>query len=70
MTTTVARFALVAGLLGLLALTGVFSSFTQVRAGAEMETGYRSSYCVPPRGESLEEQRVYCEGWRAVRKGW
>jgi hypothetical protein len=70
MTTTVARFALVAGLLGLLALTGVFSSFTQVRAGAEMETGYRSSYCVPPRGESLEEQLVYCEGWRAVRKGW
>jgi hypothetical protein len=66
MTTTVARFALVAGLLGLLALSGLASSFAQ----AEMETGYRSSYCVPPSGESLEEQRVYCEGWRAVRKGW
>jgi hypothetical protein len=44
-------------------------SFAQVRTGAE-ETGYRSSYCVPPSGESLEEQRIYCEGWRAVRKGW
>jgi hypothetical protein len=69
MTTTVARFALVAGLLGLLALTGMPRSFAQVRTGAE-ETGYRSSYCVPPSGESLEEQRIYCEGWRAVRKGW
>jgi hypothetical protein len=70
MTTTVARFALVAGLLGLLALTGVSSSFAQARTGTETETGYRSSYCVPPSRESLEEQRVYCEGWRAVRKGW
>jgi hypothetical protein len=70
MTTTVARFALVAGLLGLLALTGVSSSFAQVRTTAETETGYRSSYCVPPSGESAEEQRVYCEGWRAVRRGW
>jgi hypothetical protein len=33
MTTTVARFALVAGLLGLLTLTGVPSSFAQVRTG-------------------------------------
>jgi hypothetical protein len=70
MTTTVARFALVAGLLGLLTLTGAPLSFAQVRTGAEIETGYRSSYCVPPSGESLEEQRIYCEGWRAVRKGW
>jgi hypothetical protein len=70
MTTTVARFALVAGLLGLLALTGMPRSFAQVRTGADVETGYSSSYCVPPSGGSLEEQRVYCEGWRAVRKGW
>jgi hypothetical protein len=70
MTTTVARFALAAGLLGLLAMSGAPSSFAQVRTGAETETGYRSSYCVPPTGENLEEQRVYCEGWRAVRKGW
>jgi hypothetical protein len=70
MTTTVARFALVTGLLGLLTLTGMPCSFAQVRTGAEIETGYRSSYCVPPSGESLEEQRIYCEGWRAVRKGW
>ena len=70
MTTTGARLALVAGLLGLLALSGAPSSFAQVRTGAETETGYRSSYCVPPSGESLEEQRIFCEGWRAVRKGW
>jgi hypothetical protein len=70
MTTTVARLALVAGLLGLLTLTGMPRSFAQVRVGAETETGYGSGYCVPPSGESLEEQRVYCEGWRAVRKGW
>ena len=70
MTTTVARFDLVAGLLGLLALSGAPSSFAQVRTRAETENGYRSSYCVPPSGESLDEQRVYCEGWRAVRKGW
>ena len=69
MTTTVARFALVAGLLGLLTLTRMPRSFAQVRTGAEMETGYNSSYCVPPSGQSSEEQRVYCEGWRAVRKG-
>jgi hypothetical protein len=70
MTTTVARLALVAGLLGLLTLTGMPRSFAQVRTGAETETGYGSGYCVPPSGESLEEQRTYCEGWRAVRKGW
>ena len=70
MTTTVARFALAAGLVGLLAVSRVPSSFAQVQTAAEMETGYRSSYCVPPSGESLEEQRIYCEGWRAVRKGW
>jgi hypothetical protein len=70
MTKTVARFALFAGLLGLLALTGMPRSFAQARTGTETETGYRSSYCVPPSGESLEEQRVYCEGWRAVRRGW
>jgi hypothetical protein len=68
MMATVARFALVAGLLGPLALSGASSSFAQVRT--ETETGYRSSYCVPPSGESSQQQQVFCEGWRAVRKGW
>ncbi|MGA7490045.1 MAG: hypothetical protein WBW74_24240 [Xanthobacteraceae bacterium] len=70
MRTAATTIALAAGLASVLALTGATSSSAQVRAGAEAETGYAASYCTPPNAHSSDEQRVYCEGWRAVRKGW
>lgn len=52
----------------LLALTAATPSFAQTRT--EMDKGYPSHYCLPTTVDSSEEQKVYCEGWRAFRKGW
>jgi hypothetical protein len=57
-----------AGLASLLALSTATSSFAQ--SGTAMENGYPSHYCLPTTVDSSDEQKVYCEGWRAFRKGW
>jgi hypothetical protein len=57
-----------AGLASLLALTAATPSFAQIRTA--MENGYPSHYCLPTTVDSSDEQKVYCEGWRAIRKGW
>jgi hypothetical protein len=56
-----------AGLASLLALTAATSSFAQSRA-INNDDPFR--YCVPTTIDSSDEQKVYCEGWRAFRKGW
>jgi hypothetical protein len=55
-----------AGLACLLALTAATSSFAQARTGAELDDG-SSYYCAP---KSPDDQKVYCEGWRLIRKDW
>jgi uncharacterized membrane protein len=67
--TSVTRIALAAGLAGMLTLAAAASP-AQNRMEAHSESGYGAGYCVPPSTETAEEQRVYCEGWRAVRKSW
>jgi hypothetical protein len=32
--------------------------------------GNGERYCLPTTVDSSDEQKVYCEGWRAFRKGW
>ena len=56
-----------AGLASLLALTAATPSFAQSRA---INNDDPIRYCVPTTVESSDEQKVYCEGWRAFRKGW
>jgi hypothetical protein len=57
-----------AGLASLLALITATPSFAQSRTA--MENGYPSHYCLPTTVDNSYEQKVYCEGWRAFRKGW
>jgi hypothetical protein len=57
-----------AGLIGLLALIAVTPSYAQSRTA--MPDGHPSHYCLPTTVDSSNEQKVYCEGWRAFRKGW
>jgi hypothetical protein len=57
-----------AGLATLLALATASPSFAQSRTA--MENGYPSHYCLPTTIDSSDDQKVYCEGWRAFRKGW
>jgi hypothetical protein len=57
-----------AGLVSLLvALSAATSSFAQSRA-IHSDDPFR--YCLPTTVDSSDEQKVYCEGWRAFRKGW
>jgi hypothetical protein len=57
-----------AAMVGLLALIGVTPSYAQSRTA--MPDGHPSHYCLPTTVDSSGEQKVYCEGWRAFRKGW
>jgi hypothetical protein len=57
-----------AGLAIFLALTAATPSFAQSRT--TMPDGHPSHYCLPTTVDSSDEQKVYCEGWRAFRKGW
>ena len=57
-----------AGLVGLLALMAATPSFAQGRT--TMPDGHPSHYCLPTTVDSADEHQVYCEGWRAFRKGW
>jgi hypothetical protein len=56
-----------AGLASLLALSAATSSFAQSRA-IHSDDPFR--YCLPTTVDSSDEPKVYCEGWRAFRKGW
>ena len=56
-----------AGLIGLFALIAVSPSYGQGRTA--LPDGHPSHYCLPTTVDSSNEQRVYCEGWRAFRKG-
>jgi hypothetical protein len=67
--TSTTRIALVAGLAGMLSLAAAPLP-AQNWMEARPESGYGASYCVPPNTETAQEQRIYCEGWRAVRKSW
>jgi hypothetical protein len=57
-----------AGLVGLLAVMAATPSFAQSRTA--MPDGHPSHYCLPTTVDSAGEHPVYCEGWRAFRKGW
>ena len=59
-----------AGLLTLLALTATTALLAQTTAAAATDHGYPAYYCVPTNANSSDDQKVYCEGWRAFRKGW
>ena len=65
---TMMRATQYAGRATLLALATTCPSFAQSRTA--MENGYPSQYCLPTTVDSSDEQKVYCEGWRAFRKGW
>jgi hypothetical protein len=54
-----------AGLASFLALSAATSSFAQPGTG-ELDNG-SSYYCAP---KNPDDQKVYCEGWRLIRKGW
>jgi hypothetical protein len=56
-----------AGLASLLALSVTTSSFAQSRA-IHGDDPFR--YCLLTTVDNSDEQKVYCEGWRAFRKGW
>jgi hypothetical protein len=56
-----------AGLVSLLALSAATSSFAQ---GRPIHADDPFLYCLPTTVDSSDEQKVYCEGWRAFRKGW
>jgi hypothetical protein len=70
MKTAAMQYAVTVGVAGVLALTGATPSFGQIRTGTEGGNGYTFQYCVPPKEDSSDAQRVYCEGWRVIRKGW
>jgi hypothetical protein len=56
-----------AGLACLLTLTTATPSLAQSRA---IHSDDRFRYCLPTTVDSSDEQKVYCEGWRAFHKGW
>jgi hypothetical protein len=58
------------GLLTLLALIATTAFLAQPSAAAATDHGYPAYYCVPINADSSDDQKVYCEGWRVIRKGW
>jgi hypothetical protein len=59
-----------AGLVTLLALTATTAFLAHTRAAAATDHGYPAYYCVPINADNSDDQKVYCEGWRVIRKGW
>ena len=59
-----------AGLLTLLALTATIAFLAQTTAAGATDHGYPAYYCAPIKADSSDDQKVYCEGWRVIRKGW
>jgi hypothetical protein len=69
MTPAATKIAGTAALAGLLMLAGASSSVAQVQTAMDADNGYPPRYCAPS-GVSSDQQDVYCEGWRIIRKGW
>ena len=59
-----------AGLVTLLALTATTALLARTKAAAATDHGYPTHYCPPIAADSSDDQKVYCEGWRVIRKGW
>ena len=59
-----------AGLVTLLALTAATAFLAQTRAAAATDHGYPAYYCAPINADSSDDPKLYCEGWRVIRKGW
>ena len=58
---------------GLAMLARFDHSHPLVRAnptGDSMDSGYPPYHCIPTTVDSSDEQKNYCEGWRAFRRGW
>jgi hypothetical protein len=53
-----------------LAITGATSLIAQFRQDALASNDNASRYCMSPNVDDAEELKLYCEGWRTVRKGW
>ena len=70
MKATPTNIAAMVGLATALALTGATSSPAQTRTGAYAGDDNASRYCMSPNVDDAEELKLYCEGWRAVRRGW
>ncbi len=68
MKTIAMQYAVTIGLTAVLALTTAIPSSAQMRAGRD--DGYTAQYCVSPQEDGADAQKVYCEGWRAIRKNW
>jgi hypothetical protein len=64
------KIAVTIGLATVLALTGATPLATQTRRGTDASNDNASRYCMSPNVDDAEELRLYCEGWRAVRRGW
>jgi hypothetical protein len=64
---TMTTATLRAGLVTLLALTATTAFLARTRA---TEHGYPAYYCAPIKADNSDDQNVYCEGWRVIRKGW
>jgi hypothetical protein len=64
------NIAVMIGLAAVLALTGATTSPAQTRTGAYAGNDNASRYCMSPNVDDAEELKLYCEGWRAVRRGW
>ena len=64
------NIAVIVGLATVLALTGATPLSAQTPRGADAGNDNASRYCMSPYVDDAEELKLYCEGWRAVRKGW
>jgi hypothetical protein len=64
------NIAVTVGLALVLALTGAIPSSAQIRRGADASSDNPSRYCMSPNVDDADEVKLYCEGWRAVRRGW
>jgi hypothetical protein len=64
------NIAVMVGLATVLAVTGAIPLSAQIRRDADARSDNASRYCMSPNVDDAEELRLYCEGWRAVRKGW
>jgi hypothetical protein len=62
--------AVMIGLATVLALTGATSLPAQTRTGVYAGSDNAFRYCMSPNVDDAEELKLYCEGWRAVRRGW
>ena len=51
-------------------MTRLLGTFAQTRPGTAVDSGYPPYHCIPLKVDSVDELTNYCEGWRAIRRGW